>query len=133
MKNIKKRKSQSKTAMISITFVVGILFLGMMGKSLNLQKQLSSYDSQISDLDSQIEDEEGRTTEIDDLKEYMETDEYAEETAREKLGLVKENEIVFKEGEDNSQKESSQDTESSQDSNDPSGRKRRRIKRKILS
>lgn len=120
MKNIKKRKSQSKTAMISITFVVGILFLGMMGKSLNLQKQLSSYDSQISDLDSQIEDEEGRTTEIDDLKEYMETDEYAEETAREKLGLVKENEIVFKEGEDNSQKESSQDTESSQDSNDPS-------------
>ena len=120
MKNIKKRKSQSKTAMISITFVVGILFLGMMGKSLNLQKQLSSYDSQISDLDSQIEDEEGRTTEIDDLKEYMETDEYAEETAREKLGLVKENEIVFKEGEDNLQKESSQDTESSQDNNDPS-------------
>ena len=120
MKNIKKRKSQSKTAMISITFVVGILFLGMMGKSLNLQKQLSSYDSQISDLDSQIEDEEGRTTEIDDLKEYMETDEYAEETAREKLGLVKENDIVFKEGEDNLQKESSQDTESSQDSNDPS-------------
>ena len=120
MKNIKKRKSQSKTAMISITFVVGILFLGMMGKSLNLQKQLSSYDSQISDMDSPIEYEEGRTTEIDDLKEYMETDEYAEETAREKLGLVKENEIVFKEGEDNLQKESSQDTESSQDSNDPS-------------
>lgn len=115
MKNIKKRKSQSKTAMISITFVVGILFLGMMGKSLNLQKQLSSYDSQISDLDRQIEDEEGRTTEIDDLKEYMETDEYAEETAREKLGLVKENEIVFKEGED-TQEESSQDGETSQDS-----------------
>lgn len=115
MKNIKKRKSQSKTAMISITFVVGILFLGMMGKSLNLQKQLSSYDFQIRDLDRQIEDEEGRTTEIDDLKEYMETDEYAEETAREKLGLVKENEIVFKEGED-TQEESSQDGETSQDS-----------------
>lgn len=86
--------------MVSITFVVGILFLGMMGKSMNLQNQLSSYDSQISDLDRQIEEEEGRTTEIDDLKEYMETDGYVEETAREKLGLVKENEIVFKEGEE---------------------------------
>ena len=77
MKNIKKRKSQSKTAMVSITFVVGILFLGMMGKSMNLQNQLSSYDSQISDLDRQIEEEEGRTTEIDDLKEYMENLELA--------------------------------------------------------
>ena len=29
----------------------------------------------------------------------METDEYAEEVARDKLGLVKDNEIVFKEQE----------------------------------
>ena len=33
---------------------------------------------------------------IDKLKKYMETDEYAEEVAREKLGLVKDNETVFK-------------------------------------
>ena len=31
------------------------------------------------------------------LKEYMKTDEYVEEAAREKLGLVKDNEIVFQE------------------------------------
>lgn len=115
MKKAKKRKSQTKTAMISITFVVGILFVGMMGKSIALQHQLSSYDSQIKDLDRQIEEEEGRTTEIDDLKEYMKTDEYVEETAREKLGLVKENEIVFKEGDTG---ESTRDTEDSQDTQD---------------
>ena len=34
--------------------------------------------------------------EIDKLKRYMETDEYTEEVAREKLGLVKDNETVFK-------------------------------------
>jgi cell division protein DivIC len=44
-------------------------------------------------------EETERTKEIDDLKEYMETDEYAEEVARDKLGLVKDNEIVFKEQE----------------------------------
>ena len=37
-----------------------------------------------------------RKEEIDKLKKYMETDEYAEEVAREKLGLVKDNETVFK-------------------------------------
>ena len=45
---------------------------------------------------SRIEDEQTRTEEIDKLKKYMETDEYAEEVAREKLGLVKDNETVFK-------------------------------------
>ena len=38
-----------------------------------------------------------QTEEIDGLKKHMQTDEYAEEIAREKLGLVKENEIVFEE------------------------------------
>ena len=111
MKKAKKRKSQTRIPMVSITFVVGVLFVGMMGKSVALQNQLSSYDSQIKELDQQIEEEEGRTTEIDDLKEYMKTDEYVEETAREKLGLVKENEIVFKEGDT---EENTQDTDSSE-------------------
>ena len=45
----------------------------------------------------QIEEEQARTQEIEDLKQYMLTDEYAEQAAREKLGLVKENEIIFQE------------------------------------
>lgn len=115
MKKAKKRRSQSRIAMISITFVVGLLFVGMMGKSVALESQLSSYNSQIDELDRQIEEEEGRTTEIDDLKEYMKTDEYVEETAREKLGLVKENEIVFKEGDSSQQEDSTSQTKDSQE------------------
>ena len=38
-----------------------------------------------------------RTKEIDEQKEYMQTDEYIAEVARDKLGLVKGNEIVFEE------------------------------------
>ena len=38
-----------------------------------------------------------RTQEIDEQKEYMQTDEYIAEVARDKLGLVKGNEIVFEE------------------------------------
>ena len=44
-----------------------------------------------------VEEEKARTQEIEDLKDYMLTDEYVEQAAREKLGLVKENEIIFQE------------------------------------
>lgn len=99
MKKRKKRNLQNRIAMLSITFVVGILFIAMMSKSMKIQEQLADYDKQIQEVENQIEEETQRTKEIDDMKERMDTDEYAEEVAREKLGLVKDNEIVFKEEE----------------------------------
>ena len=85
--------------MLSITFVVAILFIAMMTKSISVEKQLSQYQQKLEKLDNKMTEETERTKEIDDLKEDMETDEYAEEVARDKLGLVKDNEIVFKEQE----------------------------------
>lgn len=85
--------------MLSITFVVAILFIAMMTQSISVEKQLSQYQQELEELDKKMTEETERTKEIDDMKEYMETDEYAEEVARDKLGLVKDNEIVFKEQE----------------------------------
>ena len=34
---------------------------------------------------------------FEELQEYMKSDKYMEKIAREKIGLVKENEIIFKE------------------------------------
>lgn len=85
--------------MLSITFVVAILFIAMMTQSISVEKQLSQYQQEQEELDNKMTEETERTKEIDDMKEYMETDEYAEEVARDKLGLVKDNEIVFKEQE----------------------------------
>ena len=50
-----------------------------------------------SALEKELEEEQARTEEIKELKEYMQTDEYIAEVARDKLGLVKGNEIVFEE------------------------------------
>lgn len=85
--------------MLSITLVVAILFIAMMTQSISVEKQLSQYQQELEELDNKMTEETERTKEIDDMKEYMETDEYAEEVARDKLGLVKDNEIVFKEQE----------------------------------
>ena len=43
------------------------------------------------------EDEQKRTEEIEQLQEEMQSDEYYEKIAKEKIGLVKDNEILFKE------------------------------------
>ena len=51
------------------------------------------------ELQQQIESENQRTEDIDNMQEYMQSDEYAEKVAREKLGLVKDGEILFKEAE----------------------------------
>lgn len=95
----KKRMNQNGIAMLSITFVVGVLFIAMMTMSLNLQQQISDCKTEMKEVQSQIDEENERTKEIDETKERMDTDEYVAEVAREKLGLVKDNEIVFKEEE----------------------------------
>lgn len=99
MKKRKKRMNQNGIAMLSITFVVGVLFIAMMTMSLNLQQQISDCKTEMKEVQSQIDEENERTKEIDETKERMDTDEYVAEVAREKLGLVKNNEIVFKEEE----------------------------------
>lgn len=99
MKKRKKRMNQNGIAMFSITFVVGVLFIAMMTMSLNLQQQISDCKTEMKEVQSQIDEENERTKEIDETKERMDTDEYVAEVAREKLGLVKDNEIVFKEEE----------------------------------
>ena len=102
MKKSRKRKSQRKIAnnylgMAAITIVVLILLVGLTVQSTNLKARIAVYDAKAAALQQSIEDEQERTKEIDEQKEYMQTDEYIAEVARDKLGLVKGNEIVFEE------------------------------------
>lgn len=103
MGNIKKKRKKKKIAgynhlgMLAIALVVLILLGVLMAKSEELQRRLAIYDARAATLEQAIEDEKERTETIEELREYMQTDEYAEEIARERLGLVKDNEIVFKE------------------------------------
>ena len=97
--NKKNRIGSNQLGMLVIALIVLVLLGWLTMESRNLQSRLAVYDARAAELEEQIEDETERTEEIRELKEYMQTDEYAEEVAREKLGLVKENEIVFQEEE----------------------------------
>ena len=54
----------------------------------------NEYNKQIEALERQIESEQDRKNEIEDMKDYMSTREFIEETAKSKLGLVYKNEII---------------------------------------
>ena len=49
------------------------------------------------ELQQQIDAENARTEELKELETYTKTKKYAEEVAKDKLGLVYDNEIIFKE------------------------------------
>lgn len=102
MKKSKKKKGKNRIAnnylgMAAIAVVVLLLLVGLTYQSQNIKSRIAVYDAKAAALEESIEDEEDRTKEIDEQKEYMQTDDYVAEVARDKLGLVKDNEIVFEE------------------------------------
>ena len=102
MKGSKKKKKNARIlnnylGMTAISVVVLILLGVLTVQSKELENRISSYDTRAAEIRASIEEEQDRTKQIDEEKEYMQTDEYVAEVARDKLGLVKNNEIVFEE------------------------------------
>lgn len=95
--NKKRALNYNRLGMLAIALVV-LMLLGISAmQSRRLENRLTLYNNKAETLEERIEEEIARTEEIDNLKKYMNTDQYAEEIARNRLGLVKENEIVFQE------------------------------------
>ena len=61
-----------------------------------LRAENAELKTQIAELESQIDEEKSRSKQIDKLEEYVGTDEYIEDVAKDKLGLIHENEIIFR-------------------------------------
>lgn len=83
--------------MLGISLVVCVLLIVLMVEGQSLQKKIDDNIERQAELQEQLDAETARTQEIEELQEYMQSDEYIEKIAREKIGLVKDNEIIFKE------------------------------------
>lgn len=93
----RRRVSPISGAMLLITLVALVLLAAMVLNGHTLQKKIAGNNTRLEELQGQIEEEEQRTKEIEELQDYMKSDEYLEQTAKEKLGFVKDGEIIFKE------------------------------------
>jgi cell division protein FtsB len=92
-----KQNEQNKLSMGLAAVVVGILIVVIMVACFGLYQRLVKNRERISELQSEIVKEEQRAEDIEEYRKYTETREYIEEVAREKLGLVYEGEVIFKE------------------------------------
>ena len=92
-KNRKIRKGRSKSrlqnhkrSVLAISSIIVMLSAVIVIHGMALQARNKEYMAQEAELMAQLDDE----------KEYVGTDEYIEDVAKEKLGLIKQNEILFK-------------------------------------
>lgn len=88
---------QNLIGMLTITLIVCVLLCVICVKSSAMHRTIQQNDATISQLETQIEEETKRTDSIEKKGEYMQSDEYVAKIAREKLGLVNDGEIMFKE------------------------------------
>ena len=96
----KRRRFQNAAGMLWASFVVLILVTVVTINSVSLVKKANEYKAREEALVAQIEAEEERSAEIAEFEKYTHTRKYIEDTARDKLGLVYPDEIVFR-SEDN--------------------------------
>jgi cell division protein DivIC len=75
-----------------VVFLAVILSVG----SISMHAKNRDYKAQEAELQEQIAAEIAREDEISELEEYVGTDAYIEDVAKEKLGLINPNEVIFK-------------------------------------
>lgn len=82
--------------MLLVTAVVLTLLVAVSINSVSLREKQAEYAAREAVLLEQIEDETERQEELVEYEKYTKTKAYYEEIAKEKLGLVYPDEIVFK-------------------------------------
>lgn len=94
---LKKRdKWGNRIALVGVTLVVASLAVVVNLKSASLKEKDLAYQVREESLLAQKAEEEKRKAELEERKVYVQTKQYIEEVAKEKLGLVNPDEILLK-------------------------------------
>lgn len=91
-----RRRRQNKFGMFLVFLVVIMLVVVVSVKSVEMRAKLADNRQREAELMEQIAAEEKRAEEIEEMEKYSETLGYTEDVAKEKLGLVNEGEIIFR-------------------------------------
>ena len=91
-----RKKRQNRLGMALVSFVVLMLMGVLLFKGRELKMKQAEYQQREATLQAQIDEEHERTQRLTDYEKYTKTDKFVEEIAKEKLGLLYENEILFR-------------------------------------
>lgn len=93
----KVRNPRNRKARIGITCMVIVLIAILSVQIVRLDAQNDAYIAKEKQLKNELKAEEQRTKQLEAKQEYVNTDEYVEDTAKSKLGMAYDDEIIFKE------------------------------------
>ena len=97
--NVRKKKKENlnnRLALIGITMVVISLAVTVTVKGRSLKEKDREYLIREENLEKQVKEEEERGKQLEEYRVYVQTKQYIEKVAKEKLGLVNRNEILLK-------------------------------------
>ena len=92
-----QKRKQNKFAMVLVSLVLLMLIVAVSVRKNELEGKQAAYAQEELELQKKIQEEEARSEELEEYKKYTQTQKYIEDVAKEKLGLVYEDEILFKE------------------------------------
>lgn len=95
----RQQRQQMRAHQRSMLLITGVLMLLTVIVSVggvSLTSKNTDYKKQELALQTQIKEEQNRTREIQEYKDYVGTDEFVEDAARETFGLVHDGEILLK-------------------------------------
>ena len=90
-----KKRSNRLVGVIICILVVGI-FMVFFTRTKALKAQNEATSQEIEQLQEALQEEEDRTKRLEEYAKYVNTKQYVEDMAREKLGLIYPGELVFK-------------------------------------
>lgn len=96
-KAVYRKRRQNRFSMFLVSLVVVMILVVVAVKRIELSAKMDANQEKIELLSGQIEDEKVRAEEIAAYEKYTHTKAYVEEVAHDKLGLVYEGEIIFRE------------------------------------
>lgn len=94
--NLRRRRKRLSRATIFGVIILTVTLCGVFGYRQSMLKvQGREYSSQLKELKKQKEKLAEDQKSLESFREHVKTDEYVEEVAREKFGLVYQDEIIF--------------------------------------
>lgn len=91
-----RKRPQNRFGMFLVSLVVILIMISVAVKSVELRQKVDAKTAEVEQLEAQIQAEEERREEIARFGKEVQTKGYIENIAREKLGLVYEDEVLFK-------------------------------------
>jgi|GEM_PF-67592 len=94
----RKRTGMRKLPLLFVALAAVILSMALLSQRDSLLHKTSVEDERIRELELQMQKEEIRRAEILNYEEYVNSSQFVEDKAREKFGLVYDDEVIIREG-----------------------------------